>query len=207
VSLYNETRGQGILPTPAIGGVGVVDDVAEIATPAFKGDGQAIFVVGQTSGWLGQSIYLSELCSREEGAPPPVDLAAERRHGEFVRTAIRAGRVTAVHDVAEGGLAVALAEMTMDGNVGAQIEHLPEGAPAHAILFGEDQGRYIVTTADEALLAADAKAAGVPLTRLGNTGGETLVFPDMAAISIAELKRVHEEWLPNYMAGSPAPTN
>jgi phosphoribosylformylglycinamidine synthase len=184
-----------------------VDDVAEIATPAFKGDGQAIFLVGQTSGWLGQSIYLSELCGREEGAPPPVDLAVERRHGDFVRDAIRAGRLTAVHDIAEGGLAVALAEMAMDGNTGAQIEHLPGGAPAHAILFGEDQGRYIVTTRNEAALISSAEATGVPLTRLGTTGGEALVFPGMAAISVAELKRVHEEWLPNYMAGAPAPTN
>ncbi|MDQ1422215.1 MAG: phosphoribosylformylglycinamidine synthase subunit PurL, partial [Acidimicrobiaceae bacterium] len=104
VSLYNETRGQGILPTPSIGGVGVVEDVAKIATPAFKGKDDAIFLVGKTSGWLGQSIYLSELCGREEGAPPPVDLSEERRNGEFVSAAIRAGQVTAVHDLAEGGL-------------------------------------------------------------------------------------------------------
>src|SRR5947199_328531 len=144
VSLYNETRGQGILPTPAIGGVGVVDDVAKIATPGFKSDGQAILLIGKTRGWLGQSIYLSELCGREEGAPPPVDLAKERRNGDFISAAIKAGRVTAVHDLAEGGLGVALAEMAIGGRIGARINRLPDGVPAHGILFGEGQARYLV---------------------------------------------------------------
>jgi phosphoribosylformylglycinamidine synthase II len=209
VSLYNETRGQGILPTPSIGGVGVVDDVAMIATPAFKGDGDTILLLGQTRGWLGQSIYLSELCGREEGAPPPVDLAEERRNGEFVRAAIRTGRVTAVHDLAEGGLAVALAEMAMDGRVGARIDRLPDSAPAHGVLFGEAQGRYLVTASKEAAdaLIADANAASVHVLRLGQTGGDALILPDMVPISVAELVGAHEDWLPNYMAGAPAPTN
>jgi phosphoribosylformylglycinamidine (FGAM) synthase-like enzyme len=197
------------LPTQAIGGVGVVDDVAKIAMPAFKGEGDAIFLIGRTSGWLGQSIYLSELCGREEGAPPPVDLAQERRNGEFIRAAIRAGRVSAVHDIAEGGLAVALAEMAIDGRNGARLDRLPDGAPAHAILFGEDQGRYVMTTSKDAAqtLIAEAEAAGVPFLRLGETGGDALILPDLPAIPVAELVRAHEDWLPNYMAGAPAPTN
>ncbi|MBV9394297.1 MAG: phosphoribosylformylglycinamidine synthase subunit PurL, partial [Methylobacteriaceae bacterium] len=209
VSLYNETRGQGILPTPSVGGVGLVDDVAKIATPAFKAAGDVIFLIGTTRGWLGQSIYLSELCGREEGSPPPVDLAEERRHGEFVSAAIRAGRVTAVHDLAEGGLAVALAEMALDGGFGARIDRLPEGTPCHAILFGEDQARYLLTTTKAAaeLLATQAETAGVPLLRLGETGGDALILPDIDGIPVAELVRVHEAWLPNYMAGTPAPTN
>ncbi len=209
VSLYNETRGAGILPTPAIGGVGVVDDVAKIATPAFKSEGETIFLIGRTAGWLGQSIYLSELCGRDEGAPPPVDLAEERRNGEFVSAAIRAGRVTAVHDLAEGGLAVALAEMALHAGIGARIERLPDGPPAHGVLFGEGQARYLVTADREnaAALIGDAKAAGVPVLRLGETGGDSLALPEIAPIPVAELIRVHEEWLPNYMAGAPAPTN
>jgi phosphoribosylformylglycinamidine synthase len=209
VSLYNETRGQGILPTPSIGGVGVVDDVAKIATPAFKGEGHAILLIGKTRGWLGQSIYLSELCGREEGAPPPVDLAEERRNGEFVSAAIKAGRVTAVHDLAEGGLGVALAEMAIDGRLGARIDRLPDGAPSHGVLFGEGQARYLVTATVEAAeaLAADAEAAGVQILRLGETGGDALILPDLTAIPVAELVQVHEDWLPGYMAGAPAPTN
>jgi phosphoribosylformylglycinamidine synthase subunit PurL len=209
VSLYNETRGQGILPTPSIGGVGLVDDVAKIATPGFKAEGHAILLIGRTPGWLGQSIYLSELCGREEGSPPPVDLAEERRNGEFVRSAIRAGRVTAVHDLAEGGLGVALAEMSIDGRIGARIDRLPNSAPAHGVLFGEGQARYLLTAPKGAAetLIGEAEAAGVPILQLGETGGDALILPDTTGITISELVRAHEEWLPNYMAGAPAPTN
>jgi phosphoribosylformylglycinamidine synthase subunit PurL len=187
----------------------VVDDVAKSATPAFKGEGHAILLIGKTRGWLGQSIYLSELCGREEGAPPPVDLAEERRNGEFVSAAIRARRVTAVHDLAEGGLGVALAEMAIDGGIGARIDLLPAGGPPHGVLFGESQARYVVTAtkaAAEALIA-DAAAAGVEVLRLGETGGEALMLPNVAPIAVEELIRAHADWLPNYMAGAPAPTN
>src|SRR5690606_9998283 len=95
VSLYNETQGRGILPTPTIGGVGVVDDVAKSASVDFKAEGEAIVLIGETAGWLGSSVYLWLIENREEGAPPPVDLDAEKRNGDFVRAAILAGRVSA----------------------------------------------------------------------------------------------------------------
>ena len=113
VSLYNETNGRAILPTPTIGGVGLLDDFTKSMTIAFKAEGEAILLIGETRGWLGRSLYLRDICGREEGAPPPVDLAAERRHGDFVRGLIRDGLVTAVHDISDGGLLVALAEMAM----------------------------------------------------------------------------------------------
>ena len=119
VSLYNETMGSGIPPTPAIGGVGVIDDVAKAASLAFKAAGEDIWLVGGAPGWLGQSAWLATVAGREEGAPPPVDLAAERRNGEFVASLIRGGKVSAVHDLSDGGLAVALAEMAMAGGMGA----------------------------------------------------------------------------------------
>jgi phosphoribosylformylglycinamidine synthase II len=122
VSLYNETSGRGILPTPSIGGVGVLDDFTKSATLAFKAEGEAILLIGETKGWLGQSVYLREICGREEGAPPPVDLACEKRHGDVVRGMIHAGTVTAVHDVSDGGLLVALAEMAISGNIGATLD-------------------------------------------------------------------------------------
>ena len=85
VSLYNETNGRAILPTPTIGGVGVLNDFTKSMSLAFKAEGEAILLIGDTHGWLGQSLYLRDICGREEGAPPPVDLAAEKRNGEFVR--------------------------------------------------------------------------------------------------------------------------
>src|ERR1035437_9944120 len=134
VSLYNETNGRGILPTPSIGGVGLLDDFTKSATLAFKAEDEAILLIGETHGWLGQSLYLRDICGREEGAPPPVDLAAEKRNGDFVRSLIGEGRGTAVHDISDGGLAVALAEMTMAGGVGVAIEddevpHVIAGQP------------------------------------------------------------------------------
>ena len=201
VSLYNETQGRGILPTPAIGGVGLVADVTKTASIPFKVAGEDILLIGETTGWLGQSAWLREICGREQGAPPPVDLAAERRNGDFLRGLIQAGRVRTAHDLSEGGLAVALAEMAMASGLGARIVALPAG-PSHAVLFGEDQARYLVAVApaETAALLDEAKAAGVPLARLGVTGGDSLDLPGEAPISVAELARAHESWLPDYMA-------
>ncbi|MCA6223689.1 MAG: phosphoribosylformylglycinamidine synthase subunit PurL, partial [Phenylobacterium sp.] len=125
VSLYNETNGRGILPTPSIGGVGLLDDFTKSATLAFKASGEAILLVGDTQGWLGQSVYLRDVCGREEGAPPPVDLATEKRNGDVVRGMIRAGTATAVHDVSDGGLLIALAEMAIASGIGAQLLAAP----------------------------------------------------------------------------------
>ena len=173
VSLYNETNGRAILPTPTIGGVGLLEQFTKSMTLAFKGEGEAILLIGETHGWLGRSVYLRDICGREEGAPPPVDLAAERRHGDFVRGLIRTGVVTAVHDVSDGGLLIALAEMAMASGIGAVLE-APSGTRLHAFWFGEDQARYIVTAKDAHGVMRQAEAAGVPLTRLGATGGAVL---------------------------------
>ena len=205
VSLYNETQGRGILPTPSIGGVGLLDDVTKSASVAFKAEGRSILLVGATAGWLGQSIYLRDVCGREEGAPPPVDLAAERRNGDFVRGLIRAGRVDAAHDLSDGGLAVALAEMAMASGIGANMSVDP-GASAHAFWFGEDQGRYLLTalSEDAAKIVADATAAGVTVAVVGTTGGRTLQLTGEAPLSVETLGRAHEHWLPAYMAGQDA---
>ncbi len=203
VSLYNESSGRAIPPTPSIGGVGVIDDVSRTATIAFRRPGEDILLVGATQGWLGQSLYLREICGREEGAPPPVDLAAEKRNGDFVRALIRTGEVCTVHDISDGGLAVALSEMASAGGVGAAVE-APENIAAHAFWFGEDQARYIVATAPErtgAILAA-AESAGVACRRLGETGGPTLTLGGETAILLSDLVGNFEEWLPDYMAGA-----
>jgi phosphoribosylformylglycinamidine synthase subunit PurL len=201
VSLYNETNGRAILPTPTIGGVGVLDDFTRSMTIAFKAEGESILLIGETDGWLGQSVYLRDISALEEGAPPPVDLAAERRHGEFVRSVIRDGLVTAVHDVSDGGLLVALAEMAMAGRIGAVLEVIP-GTPTHAFWFGEDQARYVVTATDADAVARYAKAAMVPLRRLGATGGRVLAFGDEQPLRLENLIERFESWLPAYAAGS-----
>jgi phosphoribosylformylglycinamidine synthase len=203
VSLYNESSGRAIPPTPSIGGVGLVEDVSRTATIAFKRPEEAILLIGTTQGWLGQSLYLREICGREEGAPPPVDLGAEKRNGDFVRGLIRDGRVSSVHDVSDGGLAVALAEMAMAGGVGATLD-APRDVPAHAFWFGEDQARYILATSQEAAgtVLALALSAGVACQRLGETGGLTLTLGGETAILLSDLIGSFEDWLPDFMAGA-----
>jgi len=199
VSLYNETNGKGILPTPAIGGVGIIADAAQSVPAALLKPGQTILLIGETKGHLGCSLFLREILGREEGAPPPVDLKAERRNGDFVREQILAGKVGSCHDLSDGGLLVGLAEMTMGLGIGAEIA-LPATTAPHAFLFGEDQARYLIATSEADAVLAAAKAAGVPATKLGTSGGDTLTVAGAGAISTAELRRVNEAWLPAYMA-------
>jgi phosphoribosylformylglycinamidine synthase len=199
VSLYNETEGRGILPTPAIGGVGVIEDVSKAMGYALS-PGQDLILVGETIGHLGQSIWLREIAAREEGAPPPVDLAAERLHGDFIRAEILASTITACHDVADGGLLVALTEMALEGNTGIDLLPPPDTTPAHAYWFGEDQARYVIATPDAAGFLARAAAAKIPATRLGSSGGTDLVLPGGGSISLNELRAAHERFLPDLMA-------
>jgi phosphoribosylformylglycinamidine synthase len=206
VSLYNETQGKAILPTPAIGGVGILDDFRKSATLAFKSEGDAILLVGETQGWLGQSLYLRDVCGREDGAPPPVDLIEERENGEAVRELIAEGIATAVHDISDGGLLVALAEMAMVLGIGARLDAAPDDTPAHAFWFGEDQARYVVTV-PQALAEATIQrlqAAPVPVRRLGTTGGDTITLPGERPILIKALAERFEGWLPGYMASGPS---
>ena len=206
VSLYNETNGRAILPTPSIGGVGLLDDFEKSMTLAFNADGEELLLVGETVGWLGQSLYLRDVCGREEGAPPPVDLAAEWRNGSLIRKLIEDGCVTAVHDVSDGGLLIALAEMAMASGIGARLASAPPAIPAHAFWFGEDQGRYVVAVAphklDEVLRAFGS--AQIAVQRLGTTGGDALTLPGERPILLSVLRESFEGWLPAYMAAGAA---
>ncbi len=201
VSLYNETNGRAILPTPTIGGVGALDDFAKSMTIAFKAEGEAILLIGRTQGWLGQSLYLREICGREEGAPPPVDLEAEAALHRLVVRLIGGGYVTAVHDVSDGGALVALAEMAIASGIGAVLE-APGDTRPHAFWFGEDQGRYLLTVppqfVDEVVRAVEIAKVG--LCRLGATGGKVLAVAGERPLVVGELRARFESWLPNYMA-------
>ena len=195
VSLYNESKatggGSAILPTPAIGGVGLMQDHSAMATIRFKAEGEAIFVIGQSNGHLGQSLWLRELHGREDGAPPPVDLAKERAHAEFVRQLVTEGKVTAVHDVSDGGLLVALAEMALAGGIGCTVEEIGD----HFTAFGEDQARYVVTSAN----AQTIQAAGIPMTRIGTTGGSAILGPGFS-VELATLREANEAFFRDWMA-------
>jgi phosphoribosylformylglycinamidine synthase len=198
VSLYNETMGAGIPPTPAIGGVGLVVDVTKSATLAFKAAGDDILLIGGAPSWLGRSQWLMTVAGREESAPPPVDLVAERRNGEFVASLIRAGRVTAVHDISDGGLAVALAEMALAGGIGGTVTAF---GSEHAFFFGEDQARYVLTAApaETGRIAEEAKRLTVSLMRIGVTGGEMIRLDAAAPVALAALRQAYENWLPDFM--------
>jgi len=199
VSLYNETSGAAILPTPVIGGVGLLADAHRAVDLALREDGHALLLVGDTRGHLGASLYLREIDGREDGSPPFVDLAAERKNGDFVRELIAAGRISACHDVADGGLLVAVAEMAVAGGRGAILTAVPVDVPPHAWLFGEDQGRYVVETGDPEAVGHAADAAGVTIQRIGTVGGTALTLAGAGAISVAELAAANEAWLPGYM--------
>jgi phosphoribosylformylglycinamidine synthase len=207
VSLYNETNGQGILPTPTIGGVGLLADWSKMARIGFAAENEMIVLVGAPPSWgthLGQSIFLRNVHGRTEGGAPPVDLAHEKRVGDHVRSLIASGIVTACHDLSDGGLAVALAEMAMASGIGATIPGLIEADPA-AVFFGEDQGRYLLTLsidpqgAEWEQLSAQQKKLGIFAPWIGTTGGRELKLGEARAISIDELTTAHESWFPDFM--------
>jgi len=194
-SLYNETNGQPIHPAPVIGGVGLLDDVTKFATIGFKAGGEAIFLIGASKGHVGQSLYLIQIHGKEKGAPPPVSLTAERRHGKFVRGLIAEGVLTACHDVSDGGLLGALGEMALAGNIGCQ---LTASATDAGFWFGEDQARYVVTVRDADAFQSKAEAAGVPYLLLGQTGGDEITLGG-ESLDLADLREAHEGWFPDYM--------
>jgi phosphoribosylformylglycinamidine synthase subunit PurL len=205
VSLYNETNGTAIPPTPTIGGVGLLADVDRMATIGLRTEGRVLMLLGGSERpELGQSLYLREIEEREDGAPPAVDLDAERRTGDFVRRLIEDGRVQTCHDVACGGLLVAVAEMTLAGGLGAHLDTPPEQQHWRqvALLFGEGQGRYVIAV-DKGVVDAiqvEAPAAGVPARIIGRTGGTRLTLGERFSISLDELQSAHERWLPDYMS-------
>jgi len=201
VSLYNETNGKGILPTPTIGGVGLLPDIDMMSNLAFKAPGHAIMLIGGHGTHMGQSSYLRDTQGREDGPPPPVDLALEKKHGDLVRELIRSGVSSAVHDISDGGLIMALTDMALASNMGAKIQ-IPDNIEAHISLFAEDQARYVVTCKPEktSQVLRNAETAGVPAIRIGTVAPSALNIEGHATISLNMLRSAHEDWLPNYMA-------
>ncbi|OUI95753.1 phosphoribosylformylglycinamidine synthase [Acetobacter indonesiensis] len=204
VSLYNETRQpdgstMAILPTPAIGALGVFEDVSKAVGLGMASE-SALVLIGETKGELGQSIWLREILGREEGPPPQVDLVAEKRNGDFVRNEILNGTVTACHDIADGGILVAAAEMVMASGIGCELESPDSGIRPEAFWFGEDQARYLVCVKDADGFCQKAEKAGVPARLIGRSGGNELILPNGVTISAARLTVAHEAFFPALMA-------
>ncbi|WP_339950353.1 phosphoribosylformylglycinamidine synthase subunit PurL [uncultured Albimonas sp.] len=192
VSLYNETDGQGIQPTPTIAAVGLLEDLSQAIGMAGR-RGDVLILLGDTAGWLDRSAWLYELHGREEGPPPPVDLAAERAAGELVRALKAQDLLSAAHDLSDGGLAVAAAEMALASGCGATVAGAPKGLTPGAWFFGEDQGRYLLACpAKSAMAAMDAAAkAGVPARQVGTLEGDAVILGGASA-PLATLREAHE---------------
>jgi phosphoribosylformylglycinamidine synthase subunit PurL len=202
VSLYNETNGIGIPPTPAIGGVGLIPDWTKTADIALKVSGNLLVAIGHEDGHLGQSIYQLVITGKSEGAPPPVDLSAEIKAGNLIRALIREGKARAVHDVSDGGLLVAIAEMALKGELGVQLFPYEGKLPAHASWYGEDQGRYVVEVSPalgEELIER-ARLLSIPARIVGVVGGNALSLKGEADLPLDTLRTVHEGWMPTYMS-------
>ena len=215
VSLYNETKNEdgsslAILPTPAIGGVGLLDEWEKSATIALKADGEFIMLLGgppicEVAGHLDQSLWLREIARRVAGPPPAVDLMRERQTGELVRQLIESGAVTSVHDVSDGGVLVAIAEMALAGGRGASISSFQSSSYAGQF-FGEDQGRYLVTTAEPEGLMKLAERAEVSCIQIGVVGGDSLdIHGTDRSVTLANLRAAHEGFFPKLMGSELTP--
>jgi phosphoribosylformylglycinamidine synthase len=205
VSLYNETNGQAILPTPTIGGVGLLADWAKMARIRFAASDEVILLAGAPEGLgthIAQSVYMRDVHGRTDGPAPHVDLAHEKKTGDFVRSVITDGLTTAVHDCSSGGLALAVAEMAIASDIGATVDAV-EGHNPVATFYGEDQGRYVLTVrqADLEMVKSRADAAGVSVTVIGKTGGSVVKLGTARAVEINELRNAYESWFPHFMDG------
>lgn len=202
VSLYNETNGVGIPPTPAIGGIGLISDYELQAQTGLRDEGDVLIVIGESRGHVGQSLYQELQTGDFNGAPPPVDLATERLNGEAVRGLIVSKKAKSVHDISDGGLLVAVAEMCLSGKTGAQLTAHEGELPAGAYWFGEDQARYVVAVAagDVSSVTADLADKGIVCCQIGTVGGKELSIAGLGSIEISKLSGAHEAYLPNLLA-------
>ena len=204
VSLYNETNGVAIPPTPAIGAVGLVPDLRRTANIALQAEGNLLVQIGRETGHLGQSLYQLHATGKNEGAPPPVDLADEIKAGNLVRALIREAKLGAVHDVSDGGLLVAIAEMALAGGIGVQLYPYEGKLPPHAAWYGEDQGRYVLEVPPELAEEAieRARLLALPARVVARVGGDALTLKEEAPLPLGDLRTAHEGWMPGYMGGA-----
>ena len=202
VSLYNETNGKGINPTPAIGGVGLIENLNHFSTLHLKRDNDTVLLVGKTDGYLGQSIYAKEILNIISGLPPKVNLKNEKKIGDAIRDLININKLDTVHDISDGGFLVALTEMSISGGIGVKI-HLDEKDVSPKFLFGEDQGRYIISVPDELIsdILRMLESKNIFFQKIGKTSGTKIIINDSEEIEIKSLKKIHEDWFNEYLKG------
>lgn len=200
VSLYNETNGEAILPTPTMAGVGLLENYSKMARIGGMQNDDIIVLVGKTGSHLGQSIYLRDILNKTSGTPPHVDLAIEKQNGLFVRNVIQQDLVNAAHDLSDGGLALAMAEMVIKSKKGIAAQ-LTDTEPSHAQLFGEDQARYLLSIEPKNLekFQAIAKNNKIEINIIGRVDGDALNIKDILNLSVHDLTHAYEDWFPNFM--------
>jgi phosphoribosylformylglycinamidine synthase subunit PurL len=199
VSLYNETDGQAIYPTPVIGVVGLIEDASRTLSSWFKDEGDAVYILGETAEDLGGSELVKVIHGRVAGRPPRLDLAVERRLHRLMAVLAAQSVLCSAHDPSDGGLAVALAESCFAGErpgLGARLD-LPAGdLRDDVLLFAESPSRMVVTTRYEARLLEMAQAHGVPCTRLGSVGGDRLRLASAGRILLdTPVDSLHQAWM------------
>jgi phosphoribosylformylglycinamidine synthase len=199
VSLYNQTGDVPINPTPVIGVLGVHEDVRRRIPSGWRGDGETVLLLGETTPEFGGSAWAAVVHGHLGGTPPVVDLGAERALGELLGSLGRDGLVTSAHDLADGGLAQALAESALRHGVGARLRLAGDRFTA---LFSESAARAVVTAIDPAAVRAAAGRAGVTVTELGTTGGDSLTVDGVLELGLAELRAAWTATLPA-LFGSP----
>ena len=195
VSLYNETNGEGIYPTPAIGGVGLIKDINKIKTLAFKELNSKIYTIGKNEGHIGNTQFLSIILNKEIGSTPTIDLSEELKNGRFILELVNQDLILSSHDIGEGGLLVAVAEMAMSGEIGASIN-----INDHTHFFSEDQSRYLIEVSpnNEDKINQIALDSNIAIELIGETTKDDLIIEDIGQISVQNLKLKSESWFPNF---------
>ncbi len=198
VSFYNQTGGTPIHPTPIVGVLGLLSDVAQRVPIGFSGEGDAIFLLGVTREELSGSEWAHVTHNHLGGAPPVVDLAAEQRLAGLMAEAAANGHLTAAHDLSDGGLAQALVEACLRRNMGAHIGLPPDGQSPFVHLFSESTARVLVSVrkGQEQAFVALAGQRGVPYTAIGIVAGTALVFDDLFEVGLDELRTAFTRTMP-----------
>jgi phosphoribosylformylglycinamidine synthase len=211
VSLYNETDGKAIYPTPFLGVVGLIDDASAVLTRVFKGEGDSIVLLGEGAGELGGSEYLKTVHGTVAGEPPQLDLRREKALHQVLTVGAAAGLIRSAHDCSDGGIAVTLAECTFDtGGIGCRVDLPRDAERADAVLFGESASRVVISARsdDTAAVLAMAAEQGVPARVIGRTGGDRLDITIAGApaieVSVADAQHAWATAFERYFAGRAA---